>query len=80
MKIVIKPEHIHGAVVGYVAGVAYMAVAVTMIDKKRVRIFKRTEHFNKRLVEEAWVYLPTDVKNKINDEIKFYNIAHKEDI
>lgn len=80
MKIVIKPEHIQGVFIGYGIGAVYATAMYTYFDRKRVRAFKRAEHFNKRLMEEAWVFLPTDVKNKLNDEIKFYNIADKEDI
>lgn len=80
MRFSITQEQLKAGCIGWTAGIAYMAVAITIIDKKRVRAYKRTHEFNKRLVEEAWVYLPTEVKDKIQDEIKFYNIAGQEDI
>jgi hypothetical protein len=76
----ITPQHIQGGTVGWLLGATYATVLYALADKKRVRTFKRTDAFNRRLVKEAWVYLPADVKDKIQDETKFYNISLEEDI
>lgn len=76
----VSKQHKEGMLIGYAFGIVYSFGVMAALDRKRIRIFRRTETFNKRLIEEVWVYLPADVKDKIKDETQFYNIAIIEDI
>ena len=75
----VKLEHLQGFAVGYAVGICYMGTLVYYTDKARLRTFNRSNALAKRLLKEAWVYLPPEVKDTFQDEIKFYNIAIEED-
>ncbi len=63
------------ATLGYLAGVTVM-VTISMRDlRKADRDKKRAVNFANRLIDESWVYLPGEVKDKFVDEVSFFNIS-----
>ncbi len=80
LKITITHEQYQGYVVGLFIGVAAMTAASYHNMERTKKDEIRAVAFANRLVEESWVYLPTESKDKFVDEIQFFNISVREGI
>lgn len=79
-KFTLTPDHIYGFTAGYLAGLgAAVAIAINMVNEAD-RQNKRSMALARETIKETWVYLPLDVKNKLQDSMKFYNITVAEDL
>lgn len=79
-KIVITPANVDGFAIGAVVGYGFAVTVLIGAMRNMQKAEKRAVDFANRLVEESWVYLPSESKDKFVDEIQFFNIAVKEDI
>lgn len=78
----IKPndDQLIGFCAGGVCGIVYMLAVAERVIKKYRKDAKRAVELNNRLFDDVWLYLPLEVKQQYQEEIKFYNIALREDI
>ena len=80
MKIVITPHHAQGFSIGYILGIAVMFGAAVQDLNRAHKDVQRAIDYAKEVKAEAWMYLPGEIKTKMNNRTEFYNIALKEEL
>lgn len=74
----LTPEQYRAFLTGYTLGAAVIFTELTVLDRRRRALSRIQSEFVNHVIEDCWVYLPPETKDKFLTEAKFFSIAIEE--